>query len=79
MSRTFTCDVPIQAGFEQQCKAIFNSAGCLLIIDGMPVGAEIPNDFQVDLEGNLISVGLEGEEHFVIPDDRDAFIAMVFG
>lgn len=79
MSSVFECEVPIQAGFEKICKAIFNSAGCLLIIDGMPVGAEIPETFQVDLEGNLISVSLENGEHFVTPDDRDAFIAMVFG
>lgn len=79
MSRTFECSVPIQTGFETPCKAVFNSAGCLLIIDGMELGAQIPDYFYVDLEDNLISVSLEGSEHFVTPDDRDAFIAMVFG
>lgn len=79
MSRTFECEVPIQAGFSKPCKAVFNAAGCLLIIDGMPLGDEIPENFYVDLEDNMISVSLEGAEHFVIPDDREAFIAMVFG
>lgn len=78
-SRTFECEVPIQPGFSKPCKAVFNAAGCLLIIDGMPLGDEIPEHFDVDLEGTLIGVDLEGAEHFVNPDDRDAFIAMVFG
>lgn len=79
MSRTFKCDVPIQPGFESACKAVFNAGGCLLIIDGMPLGAQIPDEFEVDLEGNMIGVRLEQGEHFVVPDDRAAFIAMVFG
>jgi hypothetical protein len=79
MSVTFDCIVPVQAGFKAQCKAVFNTAGCLLVIEGMELGAEIPESFVVDLEGHLISVCLENGEHYVIPDDRDAFVAMVFG
>jgi hypothetical protein len=79
MSTTIKCDVPIQAGFDKACTAVFNSAGLLLIVEGMELGAEEPDEFYVEIEGSQFGVRREGGEHVVSADLREAFIAMVFG
>jgi hypothetical protein len=76
---TIKCDVPIQAGFEQACTAEFNSAGLMLIIDGLELGAEAPDEFLVVIEGSEFAVRREGDEHIITSDLREAFVAMVFG
>lgn len=79
MSATVVCDVPIQAGIEKVCKAEFTIAGMLLVIDGLPLGAEIPDSFSVEIEDTSFWVSREGDEHMVSEDDRDAFTTMASG
>jgi hypothetical protein len=79
MSTTIKCEVPIQPGFDQPCIAVFNAAGLMLIVEGLDLGVEAPDEFSVEIEGSQFGVRREGGEHYVIPDLRDAFIAMVFG
>ncbi|WP_408601345.1 hypothetical protein [Pseudomonas sp. PLMAX] len=79
MSSTIKCEIPIQDGFEKPCTAVFNSACVFLIADDMPLGAELPDEFFVEFEGNRFSVRKEGEEHVVLDEDRPAFTALVFG
>ncbi|MBI6883032.1 hypothetical protein [Pseudomonas putida] len=81
MSRTIKCKVPIQAGFVKECTAEFDVSGRLLMVDGMELGEEPPTEFTVELEDHQIAVRFEPGacDHFVIEDDRDAFVAMVLG
>ncbi len=79
MSTTITAKISEQEGFTKDCTAVFNATGILLIIEGNELGAKIPDEFAVEIEDSLFGVAKEGEEHYIIPDDRDAFIAMVFG
>jgi hypothetical protein len=79
MTTIATCDVPVQDGIAQACKAVFTCGGHLLIMDGMPLESSIPDKFKVDFEGSVFEVAQEGSEHMVIEDDREAFTAMAFG
>ena len=80
MSSTLVCDVPVQYGILDPCKATFNSAGMLLVVEGLPLGASLPEEFDVEYEGgDPLTVRLVNGEHFIIEEDKMAFTAIVFG
>ena len=56
----------------------FSANGQLLYAD-IPFGLVLPESFEISLDGEEFLVRANGSEHFICPDDRDAFIAQVFG
>jgi hypothetical protein len=60
------------------CTATFSANGQLLFAE-IPLGHVLPDSFEVSFDGEEFLVSLQGGEHFICPDDRDAFIAQVFG
>lgn len=80
MSSTLVCDVPVQYGILDPCKATFNSSGLLLVVEGMPLGAALPDEFDVQIEGgDPLTVKRENGEHYIVEEDKMAFTAVVFG
>ena len=80
MGSTLVVDVPVQYGILDPCKATFNSSGILLVVEGLPLGANIPDEFDVTFEdGQPMTVRREGDEHYIIEEDRMAFTAILFG
>jgi len=60
------------------CVATFSANGQLLFAD-IPLGHDLPDSIEISLDGEHFQVSLQGEDHFICADDRDAFIAQVFG
>lgn len=59
-------------------KVTFSASGQLLFAD-IPLGCELPKEFEVILDGEGFIVVENGQGHCVCDDDRDAFTAQVFG
>lgn len=59
-------------------KVTFSANGQLLFAD-IPLGCELPDEFEVILDGDGFTVVADGQGHCVCDDDRDAFTAQVFG
>lgn len=80
MSTTLVCDVPVQYGILEPCKATFNSSGLLLVVEGLALGAQLPDEFDVQFEeGEPLTVRKQNGEHYIVEEDRTAFTAVVFG
>lgn len=79
MTTTISCNINLQQGFDEPALAIFSAAGMLLVTEGTPPGAKLPDEFKVEIEGSEFAVKKDGEEHYIVKEDHDAFVAMVFG
>lgn len=79
MSSTLLCNVPVQTGIHQECQVTINAGGIVLLLEGMPLGAVIPDEYDVVFEGVEMSVQFDGENHCIVEDDKTAFTALVYG
>jgi hypothetical protein len=75
---TQTCIIHQKHDLIGGCQATFAANGQLLFAD-IPLGGELPKEFDIVLDGEEFLVSLQDDGHFICPDDRDAFIAQVFG
>lgn len=76
---TINCQVPEQQGIPKACTATFTASGCCLVVNDLPLGHELPDRFTVEVEGCEFDVELQGEQHMVSNDGRNAFAALAFG
>lgn len=75
---TQICTISDNQGLLSGSRATFSANGQLLFAE-IPLGSELPEEFDVTMDGDTFTVVKVESGHCICGDDRDAFTAQVFG